>query len=224
MKVQYTEIASARGKLAGKVATQWHGINILKRKAQPTNPGSFKQTGVRTDLAYVTNSVVTALQDPSIYEGWVAWASNNPFSTGNSGQGNITLPPYQAALKVTLARYQFDLYSAVDNYPTSKSPSVPEAVVVDTSGNKIVGSWPAATFDSQTSLQCWVQGPIPANRSPQVSLARLASAGVQGAVSASNKPLSPDLIPGFYWVWLRVMGPNDQQPSPFQLAGQQLIL
>lgn len=208
----------ASGTVEGNTYSRWRGINTVRRKSLPANPGSAAQTAQRNKLQDIIDAIRTAFADSAIRLAWTNWAGSNTYTdsfTGNS----INLPAYQAALKVGLLRLAFGGSSNLASVPSTVSPSVPDGVTATGGSGTLQVSWGSGTFAADTSVQIWYFGPHSTGRNPNIANAKLGPViqATTAAHAASDIVSSP--VPGQYTVWCKVFDQLAPAPAAAKILG-----
>lgn len=220
--IQPLGAVQASGTVEGNTHSRWRGLNIVRRKSLPSNPGTPAQGSQRNQLQLAVGAVKTAFTTPATKAAWATWASLNAFTdpfTGNS----IFLPPYQAALKVGMARLAFGLDMDLSTIPTISSTPVPLGIEINDGAGVLTYEWDAATFGADDNVQLWTAGPVSAARTPLFANAKLQKviACTTGAQTTDDIIDSP--LPGYYTVFAKVFTDGAPKPSPAKNLGQFLV-
>jgi len=155
-------VAEVSGSIGGTVFSHNRGGMYIRNRSVPTNPGSTKQTNIRTALAEL--SAAWASTGPTAQAGWAAWALQNP--TTNALGAQITLSGHQAYVSVN-----HRIRQAGDSVLNSPVPGNAPAALLTLSA---VGSEATSVI-----TLTWTATPLAASQRLWIWAALLDSAGIK---------------------------------------------
>lgn len=214
-----------RGKVDGLIYQQWHGMQIRRSRKLPTNPRTAAQLAVRGILLDSVNQTKIVMADSARKDQWAHWAALNPFPS-TKRYHNVTLPAYNAALKVQVALNNFDLYNAGDVPTTNPNSLYDTDIAVEAIDNTLSVSWPDVVppLDAADVLQLWVCTPTTASGTYKPQQAKLVYIHTIGNTSHGDEVFFTQPLDfgqeQIACVWGRVMKPTDAIPGTWHFFGQ----